>query len=429
MRTTFTLTLLLGLLSTAEAQSQVPGPLVDPGLRDYVAQVLQRNAGLAAADTRARASAERIRPAGALPDPTLSFGIMQGTTSEPFDLDRSDFTNLPIRLQQMFPFPGKQGASAQVARKENAVAAADLGLTTHTLAADAARAFYELAYARSTLAIWRQRVEVADQAVKVTIARYETGRAPQTEALRAQVRRAHHEEEGLAFAAEIEAAAARADALRRGPGEPVQVPDLADPDAPAVLAVFQDTLPGVETFRAMLATRSPSLALASAEVERARAEARVFALAARPDITLSLEYGPRVNREDFFTGMVGFTIPLWAGRKQSPAAEAARLDLVSAQRRYDDLLARLEGELRAQVARLDALRARIAQLREHVLQLAAAASESALRSYSVGVVDLTTVLEAQDDLFLAQLDLARLTADYGAQRAGLNALVGEEWYR
>ncbi len=48
------------------------------------------------------------------------------------------------------------------------------------------------------------------------------------------------------------------------------------------------------------------------------------------------------------------------------------------------------------------------------------------RSCAVG---FTTVLDTQDDLFRAQLRLAQLISDYGADRAQLAAVVGEEWYK
>lgn len=402
--------------------------LREPGLRAYVAEALERNAALAAAGTDVRAAAERIAPAGALPDPTLSFGLMQAPAPS-FDLDREDMTMFPVRLEQMFPFPGKQGASAAVARREHAVAAADLGLTTHALAAEAAEAFFDLAYAHSALEVWAERLELADQAVKVTLARYETGAAPQAEALRAQVSRARIEEQGHGFKADVEAAAARADALRGGRGEAVGVPALVGPDSAALLAVLRDTLPDLAALRDRLAAGSPALTVAGVRVERARASVHVFDIAGRPDLMLMAEYAPRVSRDPFFTGMVGLSIPLWAARKQGPSAEAARHELSSTRRRYEDLQVRLESELRARLARLEAVRARIGELHEEVLPLAEAASASALASYSVGMVDLTMVLDAQDDLFQARLDLARLIAAYGAEGAALSALLGEEWYR
>jgi outer membrane protein TolC len=66
---------------------------------------------------------------------------------------------------------------------------------------------------------------------------------------------------------------------------------------------------------------------------------------------------------------------------------------------------------------------------DEIIPLAEAASASVLQRYQVGALDFTAVLDAQDDLFRARLNLARLIADYGTARAGLAALVGEEWYR
>lgn len=54
-----------GSTSPAAAQSAV---FAAHGLRVYVREVLERNAGLRAADARVAAARERIAPAGALPD-------------------------------------------------------------------------------------------------------------------------------------------------------------------------------------------------------------------------------------------------------------------------------------------------------------------------------------------------------------------------
>lgn len=411
------------------AQAQVRGRFEVPGLREYVAQVLQRNAGFAAARTDVTAASERIAPAGALPDPVLSLGAMNAPLPS-LDLRQQDMSMLPIRLEQMLPFPGKQGAAADVAREERGVADAEVGLVRLTLAAEATAAYFDVAYANGALTVWHHRLELANQAVQVAMARYSTGAAPQAEALRAQVRRARVQEEGHTFAAAVEQSAAAADALRGGPGDSLRVPALVGPDSTVLFAVLSDTLPDWVTLRPVLQAGNPTLAVANGRVERARASAHAFGIAARPDFMLMAEYAPRLgNRDPFLTGMIGVSLPLWAGRKQGPAAEAARLDQTGTEERYQDLRVRLEAALRDRLARLTALRRRTQELREQVLPLADAASASALTSYSVGRIDLTTVLDAQDDLYAAQLDLARLIAAYATERAALNALLGEEWYR
>lgn len=401
-----------------------------PGLRGYAHDVLARNAGRHAAASRLAASAEAIAPAGALPDPMFMIGAMS-VPSPSFDLRAEGMTQVPtVELQQHLPFPGKQGARAAVARADTVVGSEMLSSADATLAAAAARSYYELAYARTALQVWRARVTLADQAVRVSEARYATGAAPQTDALRARLRRAELVQEGRGIDAVLAAAAARADALRGGPGDTIAAPPLVTGDGAPTLEIAHDELPPDSGLLAQLEARGPALRIARAEAERADRRAHVFGIDARPDFVVSFQYGSRLaGREPFLTGMLGVSVPLWAGRKQGPAAEAARLEARAADQHYEDALARERGELAAVLAELEALRARIAVTRDEILPLARAASASALQRYQVGAVEFTAVLDTQDDLFRAQLELARLIADYGTARAQLAELVGEEWYR
>jgi len=419
------LTVALAAPPAAPAQ---PAAFDAPGLRAYVRQVLARNAGLRATDARVGAAAELIAPAGALPDPTLSLGVMSVPVTS-FDLDREPMTQVPIiALQQRFPFPGKQLAFAGVARAESTLAQTSHEVLEAALAAAAARAYYDLASARTALAIWRGRVTLAEQAIAVSRVRYETGSAPQTDLLRARLRRAELEEEGDALEAALVAAAARADALRAGTGDSIPAPPLVGLGRRAVIS--PDPAPPADSALRELDVRNPRLREAWQEVERADLQARVAAIAARPDFTVSLQNGVRLGgREPFVSVTVGIAVPVWASHKQSPAARAALLDTEAARERYSDLTARLEGELAAESAELRALAARIDLTENEILPLADGAAASALARYRVGGVEFTAVLDTQDDVFRAELRLARLVADYGAARARLAALLGEEWYR
>ncbi|MGH7699811.1 MAG: TolC family protein, partial [Gemmatimonadales bacterium] len=306
-----------------------------PGLRTYAHEVLAKNAGRQAAVLHLAASTEAVAPAGALPDPMLTIAAMSVPTPS-FDLRAEGMTQVPaVALQQQFPFPGKQGARAAVARADRVVDERMLGAVDATLAAGAARAYYEVAYARTALAVWRARVILADQAVQVSDVRYATGAAPQTDALRARLRRAELAQEGRGLEAALSAAAARADALRGGPGEAIAAPVLVTGEGVPTVEVAREELSPDSVLFAQLERQGPALRIARAETERADRQARVFGIDARPDFVLSLQYGARLaGREPFLTGMVGVSVPLWAWRKQGPAAAAARLEARAADRRY-----------------------------------------------------------------------------------------------
>jgi outer membrane protein TolC len=258
--------------------------------------------------------------------------------------------------------------------------------------------------------------------------RYETGAAPQTDLLRARLRRAELDEERRQLDAAVAGTEARLDALRAGRGDLVITPVLVS--ATAVPGLRGDTVPSASVLAQAMVQRNPTLRTTGAAVERAERTVRVFAIAGRPDFTVGLQAAARFgDREPFVTGLVGLSIPLYARRKQGPAADAARQEAQAAGQRYEDLVARLRAELEAIAADLEALRLRLLQTADEIIPLAEAASASALQRYQVGALEFGAVLDAQDDLFRAQLRLARLIADYGAAWGDLAALIGEEWYR
>lgn len=416
-------------LAPAVAVAQAPPPLDRPDLRRFVAEVLERNAARGAALLDLEAATERIAPAGALPDPVIEFG-MRSVPIPSFDFEREAMTQLPIGVRQNFPFPGKQAARTAVARQDSVLAAAGTGRVDAALAARSAAVFYRLAHTRTAVALWQERIELAEKAVITVRARYATGDAPQSDLLRAELRRADLVERAFELASAVEETRADLDALRGGPGETIPAIDLADPSGAAALAVLRDTLSDTRKLSSLLEAGNPDLGVARARVERKRSQSRVFAIAARPDFFVSLQNGVRLGgRQPFLSATAGLTVPLWAGRKQAPAARAAERSLEAEERRYEDLAARLMGELRARASRLLALDAQVRVLGREVLPLAAAASESALSAYATGETELTAVLDAQDDLFQARLRLARLVMNYAAERAALAALLGEEWYR
>ncbi len=412
------------------ASGQAPSVVLSPpGLRMYVREVLDKNAGLHAAGSRFLATMERIRPAGALPDPMVTTGLI-AVPAPSFDLTAERMTRVPIGIRQYFPFPGKQEARTAVARADSTLSSSMLHATEVGLVAAAVGAFYDLAYTSTAVSVWNARVTLADQTVQVVQSRYETGAVPQTDLLRAQLRRAELEEERRHIEALFTSAEAQLDALRGGAADPISPIALLDPTGGVALDVTLDSLTADTTLARQLATASPILRVADADVDRADRTARVHAIAARPDFVVSVESGFRFGgNEPLLTALIGVSLPVWSGRKQAPAARAAELDAVGARQRYEDLATRLEGELRSAVAKLRGLQAQVRQTDEAIIPLANAASTSALQRYAVGDVQFTTVLDTQDDLFRARLRLARLVADYGISRAQLAALIGEEWYK
>src|SRR5947199_406547 len=101
----------LVITGTSPALAQgPPAPVAgDSVLQSLVAEALARNPTVEQRQAAVRAATLRIRPAGSLPDPMLSVGVMDLLLPH-FEFNRSDFTEVDVELSQEIPWPASLGA-------------------------------------------------------------------------------------------------------------------------------------------------------------------------------------------------------------------------------------------------------------------------------------------------------------------------------
>src|SRR3989475_8530906 len=113
----------------------------DSVLQSLVAEGLDRNPTVVQRQAAVRAATLRIRPAGSLPDPMLSVGVMDLLLPH-FEFNRSDFTEVDVELSQEIPWPGSLGARSGVVRAAAAGARAEEGTVRRELTSAMAGAYY-----------------------------------------------------------------------------------------------------------------------------------------------------------------------------------------------------------------------------------------------------------------------------------------------
>src|SRR5256885_12737409 len=85
-----------------------PAHAQDWVLQSLVAEALARNPTVAQRQAAVRGATLRIRPAGSLPDPMLTVGVMDLVLPH-FEFNQSDFTETDVELSQEIPWPGSLG--------------------------------------------------------------------------------------------------------------------------------------------------------------------------------------------------------------------------------------------------------------------------------------------------------------------------------
>src|SRR2546426_628827 len=164
--------------SAGPAYAQDSAPVAgDSGLQSLVVEALARNPTVAQRQAAVRAATLRIRPAGSLPDPMLTVGVMDLLLPH-FEFNQSDFTEVDVELSQEIPWPGSLGARAGVVRAAAAGARAEEGAVRRELTTAMAVAYYPLRYAGTALETLRHPRELLQAAVQLSTTRYAPGAAP-----------------------------------------------------------------------------------------------------------------------------------------------------------------------------------------------------------------------------------------------------------
>ncbi len=394
-------------ISVASRLSAQSLPARDTTLARLTAEAIATNPSLDASRAMARAAGARIHPAGALPDPMVSAGVMDLTLPR-FAFRESDFTEVDLELSQEFPWPGTLGARTQAARAEVRAREADVGTKRRELAVQIAQLYYRLRYvitARTTLQRQRGLLAVA---VEIATARYATASAPQSDPLQARVAVARLDAEDADLADQEATLRARLKALR----------NVSGPETLKVEPIRPDTVPlGRHDGRAPRGAPDslslhPRLLARQAALEAAERTVRVEQLGARPDFSITTRYGARPLGSDFFSAFVGLRVPLWAGRKQHRLADAARADADAARAALAEERAALDADLSSALAGITSGETRLRLLTTQVIPAAEATVEAVLRSYRVGQAPFLNVLAAEDSLYRAQLDAGMVAAEH-----------------
>jgi cobalt-zinc-cadmium efflux system outer membrane protein len=395
-------------------------PVTDTVLARLTAEAIAASPSLQQIRSLARASTARTRAAGALPDPMLSVGVMNLTLPR-FAYKESDFTEVDLELSQELPWPGTLGARTQVARAEARERLADAATRRREIVVKTAELYYRLRYlvtARASLV--RQRTLLAT-AVEIATSRYASASAPQSDPLQARVALARLDAEDADLAEQQASVGAELKAIRNVRGAERLTIELIRPEAVEVILHG-----GGLVTRAESLAGHPRIVAGRAAVEAAERRVRVEQLGARPDFTITTRYGARPLGDDFFSAFVGVRVPLWAGRKQSRLAEAARGEAEAARAALNDETASLAADLESTLARVAAGERRLTLFYRQVLPAAQETVHAVLRSYRVGSAPFLNVLAAEDSLYRAELEAIMVAAEHFTHLVILEQLVSEE---
>lgn len=411
------------VLISLAALAAAAGPATAETLAESMASAVDGNPTLGAQRQRLRATREALPLAWseALPQVSVSAGAFRDDRDSDNPLlerDPDETWSANANVSQLLFGSGRVLASTRAARAQIAGAVADYEFAQQTLLLDVTRAYADVLQGETVLAAREASVQNLTRLYEYAQAQFDAGVVTRTDVAQAQARLADARTQ-LVTAQGLYAAAAQA--YQRLVGRPPT--DLQQPppatglpaDLGAAFAQSVDT--------------SPLLISALAATEEADANVDVAAAQGRVNVTLEAGFGQGADFNDDLSEAssdsvgVRLSLPLFQGgairartRAQRALRSASNLDLAATQRAVQESVSNAWTTLAT-------ARAAAVSAREGV-EAAELAYEGVTLEQETGLRSTVEVLDTEEDLLNARIQLARAQREVIVAERQLLAAIG-----
>jgi outer membrane protein TolC len=419
----------------AETGAQTPQTLTSPRdvrrasadadatLASLVAELGRNNPELAAARRDIDMRVARIAPAGAPPDPTLSFGYMGGLRRPPF-FPASSTPNAfrQVGASQEIPFPGKLSLRSRIAAVDADASRWTLEDTRLQLTADLKATYFAYQFATRSLAIVQRNRKLLDQFRQMAEARFSVGQAIQQDVLKAQLEISGLIERTTMLERQRDGLRARINGLLYR-----QQDTSVDTDLVFTVVTLP---PDVATLRAEALQRYPALKRDEQHITRSQQQLALARKEILPDFGINVAAQKMVGGMPWMYGVdVMVTVPIFWQRKQRPMVAEAVAGVDAGRRTRDNTVALAEAQVTELYVNASSAKRLMDLYSGSILPQARLTLESALASYQVGKAEFLTVLTDFMSVLTYEIGLEEQRTQYHAALAGLEPLVAAEFIK
>ncbi len=407
-------------LAASPAQGVEAVPLPGANVEELLELARQHNPELAATRLEAEAMAERIHPAGALPDPVLRVELMditnRGADKAP-SLLPSQVGSTRYTAMQPLPYWGKRDLKRSLAQAEAEQARGNSGAAWAELSARIKTGFAQYYSAARSSELIQEILGLAYDLERIAMSRYSSGLASQQDVIRAQIEQTALRRDLVMLDAEHHQAIVRLNAqLGRAPDAP-----LADPQRLRPIPARLDA----SALEGRLRAKNPQLFILDAQVAAAEKGRELVLRNRYPDFILGLspvQSGWQIKEWGL---MVEMNIPLQQQSRRAQERETETV-LAAVRSRKEGAINQLLSELAENALSLDAARQIEMLAAASLLPQAEASFQAALVGYQNGKVDFATLLDAQRQIFKTRLEVLKAQADAQMRLAEIERLLGED---
>ena len=311
-------------------------------LNDLIQEGVRKNPDLNSAEKAWQSELAKVPQAGALPDPQLSFNLMNLPVNS-FDFNQEPMTGKQVALVQMFPFPGKQGLRTRVAKESAAVAESRYQELKNQLIKDLKIAYYNLFFIDHAIDITKNNTETLKQFTKIAETKYSVGKGIQQDVLRAQVELSKMMDRQIRLEQQREELESQLNTLLNRPVE--------NPVGRTEELEYSEFSFDLDRLKELADENRPLLRAWQAMVNQSERKVQLAKKEYMPDFSLGVAYSQRevlqngMGGVDFVSGMFSMNVPLYFWRKQGKKVEENQLARISSEEKYSNVRNQVYSEL------------------------------------------------------------------------------------
>jgi len=391
-------------------------------LEDLTAEALANNREVLAAEKRYEAARQRSAPARSLPDPTLSVGYTSNGGPLPGQgLGSNPTSNIGVMISQELPSASKRKLRGDIAAKEaeaefQAWQAVELNVRSRL-----AQAFHRLHHTWAALEVLDAGKENLTSLLRVSEARYTSGKVAQTDIFKAQAQLSMLETRILRMRQDKASADAEINSLlNRAPATPLGQPESPEPEALPLT---------VDALLARAANNAPELQRALAMIQRGELGVNLARKELHSDYTIAAGYFNQGTMPAMYQVRVDIPLRLHTESRQRPALNEQVDLLAEARHNFEASEQGLQFKVRdAYLAAETAWRLRELYA-DTIMPQTQLTVDSGLAAYTSGNADLVSVLNSVATKIDVQEQMHEQEMNYGIAVARLEEMTGVQMTR
>lgn len=396
-------------------------------LESLISEAISKSPQIREFELKKSVAESRIELGTNLPDPKLTLGLVNMPTNS-FSFSQEPMTGKILGLSQGIPFPGSLGAKAKVKSADTSIVSREIEDLKNKIRKEVAQKYFKLQLIREQISYANESRDLLEQISDVVRSKYESSNAGLHNVIQVEVQLTRIKDKIEHLRGNENSLVAELNTLIvRDPNTEIYTNNINP-----IKNLSLDNLSLIADSK----SNRPFLQRIMNQIEKSKYMEEAAEYEFYPNFNIGAQYSQRdeisktgVNLNDFFSVVVGISLPINYGGKKTAKVNEAKFMQSFYKEKFNSSVQNIEQSIGKITAKVEELSVREELVKDSLLPQAEKLLEAALADYQVAKIDFVNVIKAESDILTIKTELAKIRADYYDNLAQLEFLTGKKFIK